>query len=146
VEIWLSKIGLTPPLFFIEVPVPSQESEQSCICVLGVSLPSQESERSCICVLGVSFMPLSMILLFDFATVQHCGISYFSFYYTENYIHCYYCVAGDYVTSFDVNGKKVLKVQPEALTMLAEQAMIDIAHLLRPGHLQVRGQSSKYDC
>ena len=27
--------GLTLPLF-IEVPVPSQESEQSCICLLGV--------------------------------------------------------------------------------------------------------------
>jgi fumarate hydratase class I len=27
-------------------------------------------------------------------------------------------------------------VQPEAITLLAEQAMIDIAHLLRPGHLQ----------
>ena len=34
-------------------PVPSQESERSYICVLGVSLPSQESERSHICVLGV---------------------------------------------------------------------------------------------
>ena len=33
--------------------VPSQESERSYICVLGVSLPSQESERSHICVLGV---------------------------------------------------------------------------------------------
>jgi hypothetical protein len=31
--------------------VQSQESEQSCICVLGVQ--SQESEQSCICVLGV---------------------------------------------------------------------------------------------
>lgn len=31
---------------------------------------------------------------------------------------------------------RVLQVQPEALTMLAEQAMIDIAHLLRPAHLQ----------
>ena len=32
--------------------VPSQDSEMSCICVLGVS--SQDSEMSCICVLGVS--------------------------------------------------------------------------------------------
>ena len=39
-------------LFLIEVHVPSQESEQSCICVLGVS--SQGSEQSCICVLEVS--------------------------------------------------------------------------------------------
>jgi hypothetical protein len=35
-------------------PVPGQESDWSCICVLGVSLPSQESYWSCICVLGVS--------------------------------------------------------------------------------------------
>jgi len=32
--------------------------------------------------------------------------------------------------------QKILKIEPEALTMLAKQAMIDIAHLLRPGHLQ----------
>ena len=35
----------------MEVTVPSQESERSCICVSGVSI--QESERSCICVSGV---------------------------------------------------------------------------------------------
>ncbi|CAG2224020.1 E4.2.1.2A [Mytilus edulis] len=45
-------------------------------------------------------------------------------------------LTGDYVSTFDVMGKKVLKVEPQALTLLAEQAMIDIAHLLRPGHLQ----------
>jgi hypothetical protein len=33
------------------VPVPNQESERSCICVLG-GIYNQESERSCICVLG----------------------------------------------------------------------------------------------
>lgn len=49
----------------------------------------------------------------------------------------YMYFAGDYVSTFDVMGKKVLKVEPQALTLLAEQAMIDIAHLLRPGHLQV---------
>ena len=40
------------------LPVPSQESERSCICVLGLLIlpvPSQESERSCICVLGLLF-------------------------------------------------------------------------------------------
>jgi len=35
-----------------------------------------------------------------------------------------------------VKGKKCIQVEPEALTMLSEQAMIDIAHLLRPAHLQ----------
>ena len=33
-------------------------------------------------------------------------------------------------------GKKVLQVEPEAVRMLSAQAMTDIAHLLRPGHLQ----------
>ncbi|RRD49404.1 fumarate hydratase [Arachnia propionica] len=34
------------------------------------------------------------------------------------------------------NGRSFLKVAPEALTLLAETAMHDIAHYLRPGHLQ----------
>ena len=37
----------------------------------------------------------------------------------------------------EIQGQKILKVGGEGLTMLAEQAMIDIAHLLRPAHLQV---------
>jgi hypothetical protein len=36
-KVWTHKTSLTPPLF-IEVLVPSQESEQSCICVLRVSI------------------------------------------------------------------------------------------------------------
>ncbi|XP_052760789.1 fumarate hydratase class I, aerobic-like [Mya arenaria] len=45
-------------------------------------------------------------------------------------------LTGDYVSTFEVKGKRCLQVEPEALTMIAEQAMIDIAHLLRPAHLQ----------
>jgi len=44
---------------------------------------------------------------------------------------------GDYVTTFDVKGHKILSVDPRALTMLAEQAFVDVSHLLRPAHLQV---------
>ena len=44
------------------LPVPSQESEWSCICVLGLLIlpvgPSQESEQSCICVLGLLILPV----------------------------------------------------------------------------------------
>ena len=40
------------------------------------------------------------------------------------------------VSTFEVQGQTVLKVEPEALTLLAREAMHDIAHLLRPGHLQ----------
>jgi fumarate hydratase class I len=42
----------------------------------------------------------------------------------------------DAVRTFDVRGRPALEVSPAALTLLARQAMIDIAHLLRPGHLQ----------
>ncbi len=40
------------------------------------------------------------------------------------------------VSTFDLRGRPALQVDPEALTLLTRQAMIDIAHLLRPGHLQ----------
>ena len=45
-------------------------------------------------------------------------------------------LTSDYVSTFEVQGKKMLKVEPEALTLLAKEAMHDIAHLLRPKHLQ----------
>ncbi|XP_072031543.1 fumarate hydratase class I, aerobic-like [Amphiura filiformis] len=45
-------------------------------------------------------------------------------------------LTGDFVSTLDVQGRKILKVEPEALTLLSSQAMIDIAHLLRPKHLQ----------
>ncbi len=45
-------------------------------------------------------------------------------------------LTGDYVSTVDVNGTKFLKVEPEALRMLSAQAMVDIAHLLRPAHLE----------
>ena len=38
-EVWSHATALMPPLF-IEVPVPRQESERSCICVLGGSILS----------------------------------------------------------------------------------------------------------
>ena len=42
----------------------------------------------------------------------------------------------DYVSTFTAAGQTFLKVEPEALTLLAQEAMRDIAHLLRPAHLQ----------
>jgi fumarate hydratase class I len=41
----------------------------------------------------------------------------------------------DHVSTFTAEGKTFLKVAPEALTLLTQEAMRDIAHLLRPGHL-----------
>jgi fumarate hydratase, class I len=40
------------------------------------------------------------------------------------------------VSTFDLRGRQALQVDPAALTLLCRQAMIDIAHLLRPGHLE----------
>ena len=44
-------------------------------------------------------------------------------------------LSSDHVTTIEVGGRQVLKVEPEALSLLAQQAMDDIAHLLRPAHL-----------
>ena len=45
-------------------------------------------------------------------------------------------LTGNHVSTVDVNSLKFLKVEPEALRLITAQAMIDIAHLLRPAHLQ----------
>lgn len=39
------------------------------------------------------------------------------------------------VSTFELDGQTMLKVEPQVLTRLAREAMDDIAHLLRPGHL-----------
>ena len=44
-------------------------------------------------------------------------------------------LTGDYVATAAFEGERVVKVAPEALTLLAREAMIDCQHLLRPGHL-----------
>ena len=47
----------------------------------------------------------------------------------------YRLVTADHVSTFEGGGKTFLRVEPEALTKLTAEAMRDIAHLLRPGHL-----------
>ena len=44
-------------------------------------------------------------------------------------------LTGDYVSLGEFEGRRIVKVADEALTLLARQAFIDSAHLLRPGHL-----------
>ncbi len=44
-------------------------------------------------------------------------------------------LTSDYVSTTTCDGQELVKVQPEALTLLAREAMDDIAHLLRPSHL-----------
>jgi fumarate hydratase class I len=47
----------------------------------------------------------------------------------------YRLLTSDFVSTFEGGGKTFLKVELEGLTKLTEEAMRDIAHLLRPGHL-----------
>jgi len=44
-------------------------------------------------------------------------------------------LTGDYVSVGEFDGQRIVKVAPEALTVLARQAFVDCQHLLRPGHL-----------
>ncbi|HKA05303.1 MAG TPA: fumarate hydratase, partial [Acidimicrobiales bacterium] len=48
----------------------------------------------------------------------------------------YKLLTTDGVTPFEAGGRRFLQVDPDVLTQLTGQAMFDIAHLLRPGHLQ----------
>jgi len=44
-------------------------------------------------------------------------------------------LTSDYVSVVDVDGKKLVKIEPEALALLTATAFHDLSHLLRPGHL-----------
>lgn len=45
-------------------------------------------------------------------------------------------LSSDHVQVIDAGGQEVLRVDPKGLELLCREAMHDIAHLLRPGHLQ----------
>ena len=47
----------------------------------------------------------------------------------------YRLLTTDHVSTVELDGRTILKVDPEALKLLAKTAMEDIAHLFRPGHL-----------
>ena len=44
-------------------------------------------------------------------------------------------LTGEHVTTGRFEGRRIVKIEPEALTLLAAEAFADSAHLLRPGHL-----------
>jgi fumarate hydratase class I len=44
-------------------------------------------------------------------------------------------LTGDHISTAIFEGERVVKVEPEALTLLAREAFVDCQHLLRPGHL-----------
>src|SRR4051794_38776328 len=45
-------------------------------------------------------------------------------------------LTGDHVATAAFDGEPVVKIAPEALTLLAREAFVDCQHLLRPGHLR----------
>ena len=47
----------------------------------------------------------------------------------------YRLITQDYVSEFKAGKETFLKIEPQGLTLLTQEAMRDIAHLLRPGHL-----------
>lgn len=48
----------------------------------------------------------------------------------------YYLLSKDYVSTADFEGQEILKVDPEALTLLAQHAFHNVEFLLRPEHQQ----------
>ncbi|MBK6513992.1 MAG: fumarate hydratase [Polyangiaceae bacterium] len=52
----------------------------------------------------------------------------------------YRLITKDHVSTFEAAGQTFLRVEPQALTLLAFEAMRDIAHFLRPGHLAQLGK------
>ncbi len=48
----------------------------------------------------------------------------------------YHKLSGDYVKTVEIDGISFLKVEEEGIRLLAEQAFMDINHLLRPAHLK----------
>ena len=49
----------------------------------------------------------------------------------------YRLLTKDFVSTAEFDGRKILKVAPEALTLLARTAMRDVSFFLRPAHLQL---------
>lgn len=48
----------------------------------------------------------------------------------------YRLVSKDYVSTVEIDGRQILKVDPKGLELLAQEAMSDVSFYLRPAHLQ----------
>lgn len=62
------------------------------------------------------------------------------FFYTEPFLHGedktnYRLLTKKYVAVIEAEEKRILKIDPEAITLLAEEAMKDVSFFLRPSHL-----------
>ena len=45
-------------------------------------------------------------------------------------------LSSDYVSTIEVDGRKILKVDPQGLELLAKEAMADVGFYLRASHLE----------
>src|SRR2546425_13367690 len=75
------------------------------------------------------------------AVLPRRNVSMVEFRYEEIFEHGpdtteYRKLTSDYVSTTTFEGQGIVKIAPEALTLLAREAMDDVAHLLRPGHLR----------
>ena len=48
-------------------------------------------------------------------------------------------LSSDYVSTIEVDGRKILKVDPKGLELLAQEAMADVGFYLRASHLEKIG-------
>ncbi|MGE4587885.1 MAG: fumarate hydratase, partial [Mangrovibacterium sp.] len=48
----------------------------------------------------------------------------------------YRLITRDYVSTLEFDGRKILKVAPEGLELLAREAVADVSFYLRPAHLE----------
>ena len=48
----------------------------------------------------------------------------------------YRLLSDDFISTTSFDGHDILKIDPQALTLLAEEAFRDVSHLLRPAHLE----------
>jgi len=48
----------------------------------------------------------------------------------------YRLLTKDYVSTIDVDGRKILKIEPKGLELLAKEAFTDVSFFLRPAHLE----------
>ena len=64
------------------------------------------------------------------------SFAYFDMFPTGKDETPYRKISSDYVGTTEINGQSVLTIEAEGISELTSTAMRDIAHLLRPGHLQ----------
>jgi len=48
----------------------------------------------------------------------------------------YKLISTDYISTIEVDGREILKINPKALELVAQEAMVDVSFMLRTAHLE----------